>query len=63
MFIIFLIKADGHEEPILSKLDDVQVDEGSPLQLTCTLAGSPTPRVSWYKDGHQVGPSRDTQVI
>lgn len=62
LFFVFFPAADGNEEPVLSKLDDVQVEEGCPLRISCTLAGSPTPKVTWYKDGHQVGPSRDTQV-
>ena len=62
MLYILASTADGNEEPVLSKLDDVQVDEGSPLRLTCTMAGSPTPKVTWYKDGQQIGPSRDNQV-
>lgn len=50
------------EKPKVSQLSDEQVEEGSPLRLECSVTGSSISKVSWYKDGQPVSPSRDTEV-
>lgn len=39
----------------------IEVDEGEPAQLKCTVTGRPTPKLEWFKDGLAVKESRRLQ--
>jgi len=48
--------------PTLTPLADLTVVEGAPARFVTALSGSPTPKITWYRDGHIIEPSRDFQV-
>lgn len=60
--LFYTHKVDRVEAPILSQIDDVHIAEGTPVSMSCSVSGSPTPKVTWYKDGQQIPPSRDNQA-
>jgi hypothetical protein len=49
--------------PVLTPLADLTVVEGSPARFVTALSGSPTPKITWYRDGQVIEPSRDFQVL
>ena len=44
-------------------LASVDVAEGTPATLEAITEGNPAPQVTWYREGHQIMPSNDFQVI
>lgn len=36
----------------------VEVSQDEPLELKCSVDGSPVPIATWYKDGEEVKPSK-----
>ncbi|GFY64285.1 titin [Trichonephila inaurata madagascariensis] len=49
--------------PALSPLADLTVPEGSPARFVTTVTGTPTPKITWYREGTVVKASHDFQVI
>lgn len=47
---------------ILQGLQDVTVDEGEPLELTCRIEGTPA-SVKWFKNGEEVRPDERIQLV
>ncbi|CAF1142161.1 unnamed protein product [Rotaria sordida] len=41
---------------------EIRVKAGEPLTIDLPISGSPTPTVTWAKDGEPVQPTRDTQL-
>lgn len=41
----------GREPVIMEHPSDAIVLKGSPTELKCSASGSPTPSISWFKDG------------
>ena len=37
-----------------AKLQDKSVVAGNKLRLMCSVTGLPSPKISWFKDGHQI---------
>lgn len=40
----------------------VQFPEGGPINLYCSVTGSPTPRVTWYKNDEPIQTDERTQI-
>nr|XP_006823021.1 PREDICTED: titin-like [Saccoglossus kowalevskii] len=38
----------------LERIQNTQVKEGQPVEFRCEVSGTPTPQVSWKKDGHYI---------
>lgn len=55
----------GEKEPptILEPLKCEVVKEGEPAVLTCQITGTPTPKITWMKDGKPVGKNVSTKTI
>ncbi|XP_035660910.1 myosin light chain kinase, smooth muscle-like [Branchiostoma floridae] len=50
------VKAVKSVKPsFLLKFSDTEVLEGDPIRLECRITGEPTPQVTWYRDGKEVG--------
>ena len=70
---LYLIVLSSEPEPDLHKqmtppkfvkpLASVDVAEGTPATLEAITEGNPAPQVTWYREGHQIMPSNDFQVI
>ncbi|GIY11090.1 titin, partial [Caerostris extrusa] len=48
--------------PSLSPLADLTVPEGSPARFVTTVTGTPTPKITWYREGTVIKASHDFQV-
>lgn len=58
-----VIVSDTNEcPPTLGPLSDLTVAEGQPATFITQLSGIPKPKVTWYKGGQVVRPTRDFQV-
>lgn len=59
-----VIVSDGNESPpTLGHLSDLTATEGQSVTFTTQLAGTPRPKVTWYKGGQVIRPTRDFQVL
>ncbi|KAM4837160.1 palladin isoform 1-T1 [Thomomys bottae] len=45
------------------KLKHYKIFEGMPVTFTCRVAGNPTPKIYWFKDGKQISPKSDHYTI
>lgn len=45
------------------KLKHYKIFEGMPVTFTCRVAGSPKPKIYWFKDGKQISPKSDHYTI
>ncbi|XP_022670614.1 titin-like isoform X6 [Varroa destructor] len=58
-----VIVSDGNESPpTLGHLSDLTATEGQSVTFTTQLAGTPRPKVTWYKGGQVIRPTRDFQI-
>lgn len=48
--------------PAVSPLADLTVPEGTPARFVTSVTGTPTPKITWYREGNVVKASRDFQV-
>ena len=50
-------------QPVIKSLpNELQLQLNQKLQLRCLLAGKPTPRVTWYKDGALLLPNKHIKL-
>ena len=49
-------------KPKIDKLADVAVNIGEPARIQCQYSGSPTPTITWYKDGKPI-PKTDQRFV
>ncbi|XP_048186816.1 palladin isoform X1 [Perognathus longimembris pacificus] len=45
------------------KLKHYKIFEGMPVTFTCRVAGNPTPKIYWFKDGKQISPKSEHYTI
>eukprot|EP00079_Xenopus_tropicalis_P024320 XP_012816895.1 PREDICTED: hemicentin-1 [Xenopus tropicalis] len=47
----------------IMKHENISIVEKNPFTLTCEVSGIPPPKVTWYKDGNPIPPSRSPQIM
>lgn len=48
-----------NEQPVFGKGLErgMDLEEDDRLELACIVDGSPLPKMTWYKDGHEITPN------
>jgi len=46
----------------VSLMNDVNAASGRPARFECTVSGYPAPEDTWFREGHQIQPSKDFQI-
>ncbi|XP_067120871.1 titin [Centruroides vittatus] len=49
--------------PSLNPLADLKVPEGTPARFVTSVTGTPTPKITWYREGAIIKPTRDFQMF
>lgn len=62
LWLIFPVPEITEVPPAVSPLADLIVPEGTPARFVTTVTGTPTPKITWYREGNVVKASRDFQV-
>lgn len=62
LWFIFVVPEITEVPPAVSPLADLTVPEGTPARFVTTVTGTPTPKITWYREGNVVKASRDFQV-
>lgn len=49
--------------PTLTPLQSLVVPLGAPARFVTSISGSPSPLIVWFKNGKQIQPGREIQVL